>query len=67
MKEQDALIVGSPDTCQEEMNAYKKLGIDRLLCFQQVGRLPHGPGGIDRSVAVPSGFRSPSTGERRKQ
>jgi len=38
---QDSLIVGSPETCRKKMQVYKDLGIDRLMCFQQVGALPH--------------------------
>ncbi|WP_223124681.1 hypothetical protein [Streptomyces sp. TRM68367] len=37
---QDSLIVGSPDTCRRKLRAYADLGIDRLMCFQQVGALP---------------------------
>ncbi len=38
---QDSLIVGSPETCRRKMKHYQDLGIDRLMCFQQVGSLPH--------------------------
>jgi len=38
---QDSLIVGSPETCRRKLRAYADLGIDRLMCFQQVGALPH--------------------------
>ncbi|MGK4003768.1 LLM class flavin-dependent oxidoreductase [Sorangium sp. So ce1036] len=41
LREQDSLIVGSPETCLRKMRVYQELGIDRLMCFQQVGRLPH--------------------------
>lgn len=41
LKEQNSLIVGSPETCRQKINFYKELGIDRLLSFQQVGRLSH--------------------------
>ncbi|WP_438021073.1 LLM class flavin-dependent oxidoreductase [Sorangium sp. So ce315] len=41
LSEQDSLIVGSPETCRQKMKVYQDLGIDRLLCFQQVARLPH--------------------------
>jgi alkanesulfonate monooxygenase SsuD/methylene tetrahydromethanopterin reductase-like flavin-dependent oxidoreductase (luciferase family) len=41
LSEQDSLIVGSPETCRRKMQVYKDLGIDRLMCFQQVGSLPH--------------------------
>jgi alkanesulfonate monooxygenase SsuD/methylene tetrahydromethanopterin reductase-like flavin-dependent oxidoreductase (luciferase family) len=38
---QASLIVGSPETCRKKMQAYADLGIDRLMCFQQVGNLRH--------------------------
>lgn len=41
LSEQDSLIVGSPETCRRKMEVYRDLGIDRLMCFQQVGNLPH--------------------------
>jgi alkanesulfonate monooxygenase SsuD/methylene tetrahydromethanopterin reductase-like flavin-dependent oxidoreductase (luciferase family) len=41
LRDQDSLIVGSPETCRKKLRAYADLGIDRLMCFQQVGRLPH--------------------------
>lgn len=41
LAEQDSLIVGSPETCRKKLRAYADLGIDRLMCFQQVGALPH--------------------------
>lgn len=41
LSEQDSLIVGSPETCLRKMKAYAELGIDRLMCFHQVGHLRH--------------------------
>lgn len=41
LSSQDSLIVGSPETCLRKLKVYKDLGIDRLMCFQQVGNLPH--------------------------
>ncbi|MDF3148270.1 MULTISPECIES: hypothetical protein [unclassified Streptomyces] len=41
LAEQDSLIVGSPETVRKKLRAYADLGIDRLMCFQQVGALPH--------------------------
>lgn len=38
---QDSLIVGSPETVRRKMKVYADLGIDRLMCFQQVGHLSH--------------------------
>jgi alkanesulfonate monooxygenase SsuD/methylene tetrahydromethanopterin reductase-like flavin-dependent oxidoreductase (luciferase family) len=38
---QDSLIVGSPDTCRKKLQAYANLGIDRLMCLQQIGGMPH--------------------------
>ncbi|MCX4243961.1 LLM class flavin-dependent oxidoreductase [Paraliomyxa miuraensis] len=41
LSEQDSLIVGSPETCRRKMEVYRELGVDRLMCFHQVGNLPH--------------------------
>lgn len=41
LSKQDSLIVGSPETCRRKMQVFRDLGIDRLMCFQQVGALPH--------------------------
>jgi alkanesulfonate monooxygenase SsuD/methylene tetrahydromethanopterin reductase-like flavin-dependent oxidoreductase (luciferase family) len=38
---QDSLIVGSPDTCRRKLRAYADLGIDRMMCLQQIGGIPH--------------------------
>jgi alkanesulfonate monooxygenase SsuD/methylene tetrahydromethanopterin reductase-like flavin-dependent oxidoreductase (luciferase family) len=38
---QDSLIVGSPDTCRKKLQAYADLGIDRMMCLQQIGGIPH--------------------------
>jgi alkanesulfonate monooxygenase SsuD/methylene tetrahydromethanopterin reductase-like flavin-dependent oxidoreductase (luciferase family) len=34
---QQSLIVGSPETCRTKLKAYANLGIDRLMCLQQIG------------------------------
>ncbi len=41
LRDQDSLIVGSPKTCRKKLRMYADLGIDRLMCFHQVGHLPH--------------------------
>lgn len=41
LRDQDSLIVGSPETCRKKLRAYADLGIDRLMCFHQVANLPH--------------------------
>jgi alkanesulfonate monooxygenase SsuD/methylene tetrahydromethanopterin reductase-like flavin-dependent oxidoreductase (luciferase family) len=38
---QDSIIIGDPQTCLRKMKHYKEIGVDRLLCFQQVGALSH--------------------------
>jgi alkanesulfonate monooxygenase SsuD/methylene tetrahydromethanopterin reductase-like flavin-dependent oxidoreductase (luciferase family) len=38
---QGSLIVGSPQTCRDKLQAYADIGIDRLMAFQQVAGLPH--------------------------
>jgi len=41
LDEQGSLIVGSPGTVRKKLRAYADLGIDRLMCFQQMGGLSH--------------------------
>ncbi|MGC7100728.1 LLM class flavin-dependent oxidoreductase [Amycolatopsis lurida] len=41
LSEQDSLIVGSPATCRRKLRAYADLGIDRMMCLQQIGGIPH--------------------------
>jgi alkanesulfonate monooxygenase SsuD/methylene tetrahydromethanopterin reductase-like flavin-dependent oxidoreductase (luciferase family) len=41
LRDQDSLIVGSPQTCRKKLRMYADLGIDRLMSFHQVGALPH--------------------------
>jgi alkanesulfonate monooxygenase SsuD/methylene tetrahydromethanopterin reductase-like flavin-dependent oxidoreductase (luciferase family) len=38
---QDSLIVGSPETCRRKLRAYADLGIDRMMCMQQIGGIGH--------------------------
>jgi alkanesulfonate monooxygenase SsuD/methylene tetrahydromethanopterin reductase-like flavin-dependent oxidoreductase (luciferase family) len=38
---QGSLIVGSPQTCRDKLQAYADIGIDRLMAFHQVAGLPH--------------------------
>ena len=41
LSEQQSLIVGSPETCRKKLRAYADLGVDRLMCLQQIGGLGH--------------------------
>ncbi len=38
---QDSLIVGSPETCARKLRAYAGIGIDRMMCLQQMGGIAH--------------------------
>ena len=38
---QDSLIVGSPETCARKLRAYEGIGIDRMMCLQQMGGIAH--------------------------
>jgi alkanesulfonate monooxygenase SsuD/methylene tetrahydromethanopterin reductase-like flavin-dependent oxidoreductase (luciferase family) len=38
---QDSLIVGSPETCARKLRAYEDIGIDRMMCLQQMGGIAH--------------------------
>lgn len=37
----DSIIIGDPKTCRRKMERYRDIGVDRLMCFQQVGPLEH--------------------------
>jgi len=41
LNEDAAVIIGDVAQCRKKMQRYQDLGIDRLMCFQQVGHLPH--------------------------
>lgn len=36
-----AVIIGDVASCRKKMQRYQDVGIDRLMCFQQLGHLPH--------------------------
>jgi alkanesulfonate monooxygenase SsuD/methylene tetrahydromethanopterin reductase-like flavin-dependent oxidoreductase (luciferase family) len=37
----DSIIIGDPKSCRKKMERYREIGVDRLMCFQQVGALKH--------------------------
>lgn len=37
----DSVIIGDVETCRRKMQRYKDIGVDRLMCFMQIGDLPH--------------------------
>jgi alkanesulfonate monooxygenase SsuD/methylene tetrahydromethanopterin reductase-like flavin-dependent oxidoreductase (luciferase family) len=37
----DSVIIGDVDHCREKLNAYRKIGTDRMLCLMQFGRISH--------------------------
>jgi alkanesulfonate monooxygenase SsuD/methylene tetrahydromethanopterin reductase-like flavin-dependent oxidoreductase (luciferase family) len=37
----DSIIIGDPETCRRKMERYRDIGVDRLMCFQQVGPMQH--------------------------
>jgi alkanesulfonate monooxygenase SsuD/methylene tetrahydromethanopterin reductase-like flavin-dependent oxidoreductase (luciferase family) len=39
--ERGLLCAGNPDTCIEVLERFEKLGIDLILCFMEMGRVPH--------------------------
>ncbi len=41
LSEQDAVIIGDVETCRRKMKRYQEIGLDRLMCFQQVGNLAY--------------------------
>ncbi len=39
--DQGLLCAGNPDTCIRVLERFDKLGIDLILCFMEMGRVPH--------------------------
>ena len=33
-------IIGDPETCRRKAEGYRDAGVDRLMCFSQIGDLP---------------------------
>ena len=50
LNEQDTVIIGDVDTCRRKMKRYEEIGVDRLMCFQQVGNLT--PEAIKKSMRL---------------
>jgi alkanesulfonate monooxygenase SsuD/methylene tetrahydromethanopterin reductase-like flavin-dependent oxidoreductase (luciferase family) len=50
LNKQDSVIIGDIDTCRRKMRRYQEIGLDRLMCFQQVGNLP--PEAIKQSMRL---------------
>ena len=50
LNKQDTVIIGDVDTCRKKMQRYRDIGLDRLMCFQQVGNLS--PEAIKKSMRL---------------
>ncbi len=37
----DSVIIGDPDVCRRKIQKYYDIGVDRLMCLMQFGRIPH--------------------------
>ena len=37
----DSVIIGDVETCRRKMQRYREIGVDRLMCFMQIGDLEH--------------------------
>ena len=37
----DSVIIGDVETCRRKMQRYRDIGVDRLMCFMQIGDLGH--------------------------
>ena len=38
----NSVIIGDLDHCRNKMQKYASIGVDRLMCLMQFGRIPHG-------------------------
>ena len=50
LSEHDTVIIGDVETCKKKMKRYEEIGLDRLMCFQQVGNLD--PEAIKKSIRL---------------
>jgi len=41
LDEHDMIMVGDPDTLVRRLKRYEAIGVDQMLMFVQVGRIPH--------------------------
>jgi alkanesulfonate monooxygenase SsuD/methylene tetrahydromethanopterin reductase-like flavin-dependent oxidoreductase (luciferase family) len=46
----DCVVIGDPDECRRKVEAYKRIGIDRMMCMMQFGRIP--PEAVLRSLEL---------------
>ena len=37
----ESVIIGDPDLCKRKLQKYHEIGVDRLMCLMQFGRIPH--------------------------
>lgn len=37
----DCVVIGDPDHCRRKIEAYRAIGINRLMCMMQFGSIPH--------------------------
>ena len=54
----DSVIIGDVETCRRKMQRYRDIGVDRLMCFMQVGDLGHES--IMRSLRLTAGELLPA-------
>lgn len=41
LEELDSVVIGDPDHCRRKLEAYGKIGTDRMMCLMQFGLIPH--------------------------
>jgi alkanesulfonate monooxygenase SsuD/methylene tetrahydromethanopterin reductase-like flavin-dependent oxidoreductase (luciferase family) len=46
----DCVVIGDPDECRRKVEAYQRIGIDRMMCMMQFGRIP--PEAVLRSLEL---------------
>ena len=54
----DSVIIGDVETCRRKMQRYRDIGVDRLMCFMQIGDLGHES--IMRSLRLTAGELMPA-------
>jgi alkanesulfonate monooxygenase SsuD/methylene tetrahydromethanopterin reductase-like flavin-dependent oxidoreductase (luciferase family) len=37
----DCVVIGDPDHCRQKIEAYRAIGVNRMMCMMQFGAIPH--------------------------
>jgi alkanesulfonate monooxygenase SsuD/methylene tetrahydromethanopterin reductase-like flavin-dependent oxidoreductase (luciferase family) len=46
----DCVVIGDPEHCIDKIRAYRRIGVDRMMCMMQYGAIP--PAAVIRSIEL---------------